>query len=387
MKSKANSACYQALDRIDIAELAEYYTEHTRTETSEYFDISACTLAWLLKRFKIKKSKEQKRQTLVNSYGSLQNFYDSKTAIATNTKIEKYGSIENFERERLKRREAGILSKYGTVDNYLNHMTASYRQTCLDRYGVENVSQLNEIKQKKQDSMIAHYGSIENAYEERQKKTNKTLIERYGSLENYRVVQQELSKQTVQEKYGVDNILLSDEIRAKCRQTCLERYGVEHACMLPGCRSNGSRDSKPNLQFAELLIKSGIEIDRREFPLGKYIYDFKVGKLLIEVNPAATHNINWSPFGEGTGLAKEYHQLKSLNAYEHGYRCIHIFDWTDLTLVINNIINNNFKIKEQLFAEPTLYIYNLHSRQLVETFDDNCVEIYDDGFIYETGGI
>jgi hypothetical protein len=387
MKSKEASACYQALERISEVALAEYYAGHTRAETSEYFNISACTLDWLLKRFKIKKSKEQKRQTLINSYGSLQNYYDSKTAIATNTKIEKYGSIETFERERLKRREAGILSKYGTKDNYLDHMTASYRQTCLDKYGVENVSQLSEVKQKKQDSMIAHYGSVENAYRERQKNTDKTWIARYGSLENYRSVQQELSKRTVQERYGVDNILLSEEIQNKCRQTCLEKYGVEYACMLAGCRSNGLHDSKPNLQFAELLTKSGIVIDQREFPLGRYIYDFKVGNLLLEVNPAATHNVTWSPFGDGSGLDKNYHQLKSINAYEYGYRCVHIFDWTDLESIIDSIIKNKFKINEQSFSKPTAYIYNLRSKQLVDAFDEGCVEIYDDGFISEQGGI
>lgn len=390
MRDYSNTAVHQALAKIDQYELAAYYADHTRSETCSHFSISGPTLRAFLEYYNIKKSREQKRQTLEKSYGSLQAFYDMKNEIATATKVAKYGSIENFEAAKSKAIQAAILDKYGTKEAYVKYQAERQKQACLDKYGVENISQLEFVKQKKADTMIANYGSLENAYKERQKKTNKTLVARYGSVENYRKVQQELSKATVQEKYGVDNILLSDDIQEKCRQTLRNRHGVEYACMLPACRKSRQHDSRPNQQFAALLAESGIVIDAREFPLGRYIYDFKIGSLLIEINPSATHNVTWSPFWEGTGIAFDYHKLKSINAYKHGYRCVHVFDWTEVDEVIVNIINNNYEILYQDFGEPRAFIYDMRAKQLVDsldTADGSCVKVYDDGIVLKEGSI
>jgi hypothetical protein len=387
MKNIESTAVGQALARIDKNELLSYYADHSRTDTCDHFAISACTLANLLKRFNFKKTKEQKRQALINSYGSVQDFYTKVKAKTRQTIIERYGSLDAFEDEKVRRARETVLQKYGDTETYLAYRTERQRLAYLEKYGVENISQLEAVKQKKKASMVEHFGSLENAYKERQKKTNKTWIANYGSLENYRTAQQELSKQTVLAKYGVENILLSDEIQAKARNTCKQRYGVECACMLNICRGSarGLNNSKPNQQFAERLLEAGIKYDEKEYPLGRFIYDFKVGNLLFEVNPTATHNVTWSPFGDHSGLSIDYHQLKSINAYEHGYRCVHIFDWTDTSLVINNIKNAKYQVIEQTFGVPNLYIYNLRSKQLVECLSDNCVEIYDDGIILEEG--
>ena len=58
------------------------------------------------------------------------------------------------------------------------------KQTCLERYGVENVAQLNKVKEK--------------------------------------------IKQTCLEKYGVENAAQSNKVKEKIKQTCLEKYGVNY---------------------------------------------------------------------------------------------------------------------------------------------------------------
>ena len=61
-------------------------------------------------------------------------------------------------------------------------------QTCLKKYGVENVSQLNEIKEKKIKTTLSHY--------------------------------------------GVEHHMQNLEIFNKSKQTCLEKYGVEHVSQI-----------------------------------------------------------------------------------------------------------------------------------------------------------
>ena len=93
-----------------------------------------------------------------------------------------------------------------------------------------------------------------------------------------------------------------------------------------------SADSKPNLSFKKLLEDSGIEFSR-EFRLSNYSYDFKVGNVLIEIDPTVTHNALWSPYGNP--ISKTYHRDKSLCAKEHGFRCIHVFDWDDTAKIVS----------------------------------------------------
>ena len=64
---------------------------------------------------------------------------------------------------------------------------------------------------------------------------------------------------------------------------------------------------------------------------------------MIEINPAATHNITWSPYSD-TGIDKKYHKNKSDNATKHGYRCIHIWEWDDCDKIIKQLLLTKTKI-------------------------------------------
>lgn len=86
-----------------------------------------------------------------------------------------------------------------------------------------------------------------------------------------------------------------------------------------------SNDSRPNREFAELLSKNNISYER-EFGIGRKAFDFRVGNILIEVNPSSTHNSTWGLYG-CSPTEKNYHQTKTYLAEENGYRCIHVWDW------------------------------------------------------------
>lgn len=124
------------------------------------------------------------------------------------------------------------------------------RETIYKKYGVDNISQLDSIKQKKQQTMIDNYGSLEEAYKLKAQKSStvykqrygsveakqrikeaksQTMIDNYGSLEEAYNQRNEKSRQTKFERYA-------DEYynnRSQAARTCTDLYGVDNAFKLP----------------------------------------------------------------------------------------------------------------------------------------------------------
>ena len=92
-----------------------------------------------------------------------------------------------------------------------------------------------------------------------------------------------------------------------------------------------TNNSTYNQSFENLLKENNLSYTK-EFPLGGYRYDFKVGNILIEINPTITHNITVSPFGEPK--KKDYHYEKTTTARSNGYRCINVWEWDDPNKVL-----------------------------------------------------
>ena len=105
------------------------------------------------------------------------------------------------------------------------------KQTVRNKYGVDNVSELEDVKAKIREA---------NKSEEVIEKRKKTCIERYGvdNVSKHEDVKKKLSevmktdeynksrRQTCIEKYGFPSPMMTDEVKSKQRQTCLERYGM-----------------------------------------------------------------------------------------------------------------------------------------------------------------
>jgi hypothetical protein len=130
----------------------------------------------------------------------------------------------------------------------------------------------------------------------------------------------------------------SSESLEKARQTCLERYGVEWACQRQEARLKG-QNSSANLEFEELLKENNISYER-EFPIGSYSYDFKIGNYLIEIDPYATHNSTWG-IRNNPPKSTNYHKQKSDLARKNEYFCIHKFDWDETAKIVNLLKSKN----------------------------------------------
>ena len=112
-----------------------------------------------------------------------------------------------------------------------------------------------------------------------------------------------------------------------------------------GTKNHGC-SSTVEVEFSNILDNNNIEYEQQfhiNYNSKSYYYDFKVGNILIELNPSVTHNSTWSPYS--TPKTKDYHYLKSLAARESGYRCICIWDWDNIDILINLL-----KSKESIYA-------------------------------------
>lgn len=206
------------------------------------------------------------------------------------------------------------------------------------KYGVNNVSQISDVKQKKKQSSIKKYGvdNVSKSDEIKEKKRN-TFNNHYGfdcyfQTEDFK----KYCRQFYQEKYGVDNYSKTPEAIEKIRKTNLIKYGVDFTCLRKEARSMGSNNSCANRNFEKRLLKENISYER-EFVLNNKSYDFKIGNILVEINPTATHNVCWSPFGKNhiAKITPKYHQEKTQLAINNGYRCVHVWDWDNIDSIIN----------------------------------------------------
>lgn len=242
-----------------------------------------------------------------------------------NTTIEKYGVDNVFQSEQVKKK---------------------IKETNLEKYGVENPTNCKEIRDKQISTMLARYGvgyATQSDY--LYGKIKHTNIIKYGvdnPLGNEDIRNKILADR--KERTGYSYVSQVPEIKEKIRNTCLNRYGVPYNCMTEQCRESYRTISKVNLRFADALQENDINYDM-EFSLGNFSYDFRVGDVLIEVNPTITHNSEISIFKDSNPVDKNYHLEKTMYAKQHGYRCINVWDWDNIDRII------------ELVKKPTTIIY------------------------------
>ena len=199
---------------------------------------------------------------------------------AQQTCLERYGHInfghgKNIE-EKIKQNN---IKKYGVP--YFNNFEKC-KKTIKQRYNVDNISQLDNIKNKKIQTCLKHF----NVQHPMQSDIIKSK-----------------SKQTCIKKYGVDHCQKSNIIKEKSKQTCLKKYGVEYVSQSHDIRKkmrttykydNTNISTKPELAFYIWLKDNNIKFEYQpKTPILTYITpdkkqhryfpDFKVNEILYEI--------------------------------------------------------------------------------------------------------
>jgi len=134
-----------------------------------------------------------------------------------------------------------------------------YKQTCNNKYGVDNVSKLNTIKIKKQQTFLKHYG-VDNIWksEEYYEWLHKHMLEKYGA-------------KSVSNISGTANYwgwkTLTDEEKKDRLKKLLSNFS-----------------SKLELRVKKILEELNLVFEHQIF-IKNYSFDFLIGdKLLLEVN-------------------------------------------------------------------------------------------------------
>lgn len=263
------------------------------------------------------------------------------------------------------------MEKYGVpVSSQAESVKKKAEDTCLKRYGVRHAAQNEDIKKKVKSDWIKKYGvdsPMKLEYiKERQRQTS---LNHYGVDHPWKSKEvQEKRKQTWINKYGVDNPNKVKEVRDKQRRTLLERYGVSNAVKIPGVtdkikktqfehygtwyldseenRSNRSRPvSQRNLKFAELLDRLSIPYDM-EFAFSddkrkKFDFHLVGTNILVELDSTIVHN----SYKYLNGIVYDNEitdkQIEKSNiAEQHGYHCVHLFDWDNVELFVQKLASS-----------------------------------------------
>ena len=119
--------------------VVDYYREHTRYQTAEFFRCSAEVVARALKERNVLRRSQAQELAL--------------------TKIQQYGSIEAYNAHMIEQCRKTSFERYG-VDNFAKspEFSRQSKQTCLQRYGVENPMMSDEVKERLSDKCLEKFG-------------------------------------------------------------------------------------------------------------------------------------------------------------------------------------------------------------------------------------
>ena len=323
----------EELERIYIVE------GKTRKETGDYFGVKPYVISNYVNKYGLKK--ESQEEIL------------SKTLkIWTREQVEKL-----YEK-----------MSYSELAEYLG-ITQDILSMVLKEYKLSKRSKMKYLLEVPIEEIKELYLNQNLPAKEVAKKLKTNTLSLYRALQVYGIkkpktlVQENINK-TWQEKYGTTNLNLVPEIMEKREQTCLKKYGAKCYLISQQCQSEFRNNSKPNREFAKLLKARGIEFER-EFPIANNSFDFKVGNILLEVNPYGTHNSTWGLFGK-PGKDSKYHLKKSQLAEQNGYRCIHVWDWDDRDKILmllqprTSLYARKLQLKEISQLEANRFLKQFH---------------------------
>lgn len=126
------------------------------------------------------------------------------------------------------------LERYG-VDNIFKKK--DYIKECtIAKYGVDNVRKAPEIIQKIKEKRNNKTKEEKEAIIRKREESYKRI---YG--ENYKEIFAEHHKKTCLDRYGVENAMQNSQIKKKCENTFIKKYGVSRPSALPEIRSKISK--------------------------------------------------------------------------------------------------------------------------------------------------
>lgn len=144
------------------------------------------------------------------------------------------GYAKYCSKECVNKDKDALLRRGQTLKEHFNGTFGEYMKNKVHaKYGVDNVYQLDSVKEKIKNTTKEHYGvehcmQLEGEPQRRDCKKIETCKAKYG-VESYTQTQEckDKIKNTCLERYGADSYLKTNEFKDSVKNTCLEKYGKE----------------------------------------------------------------------------------------------------------------------------------------------------------------
>lgn len=124
--------------------------------------------------------------------------------------MARWGTKSPLQASEIKAKIKKTFDEHPELDHRIG--SANFREQIMDKYGVDNVSQADEVKERKKQTTLRNYG-VENPMQSK--------------------VVQEQVKATNRQRYGVDTVLVQPEIQERARAATRAKYGVDYPWQSP----------------------------------------------------------------------------------------------------------------------------------------------------------
>jgi hypothetical protein len=251
------------------------------------------------------------------------------------------------------------IERYGTptVNQFLNEQTKlTYKKRCQDKYSVDNVSQLDSVKRKRRETCKKRYGVECNLELNSEGRSKQIWIDQHDKII-------EKCRQTSLNKYGVESPTKATEVQLKIQKT--KQQNITLFEQKNNCTSFQKLINKYGQGWKHLLDENKLTIIENTTGFGKYISNDDIPK--IEKYASSPHNIF-----SVSGLEKEVREfVVSIYKYEvlfnkrniisddKGVMELDIFiPEKKVAIEINgiywhstNFVDNNFHLRKTIAAE------------------------------------
>ena len=268
------------------------------------------------------------------------------------------GICENTDCENIFDCNFRNLIQFGALCNdcFYKKRTDITKKSNKEKYGVEFVSQVPEIRQKAEETMVEKYGvKYTTQSKELYEKMKNNNMEKYGCeyvMQNDNFKQK--VKDTNKEKYGVECSLQREEIKDKIKETNLERYGVEFVSQVPEIRQK-AKNTTIERYGVEYATQSGV-VQEKTIQTNLKKYGFERASQSKEVQNK-TKETCLEKYGVENYFQSNDKKIKSINT------CLEKYG------VENPSQNENIKIKKE---ETCMKNYGVKSPfQMEETKQKN----------------
>lgn len=274
------------------------------------------------------------------------------------TSLRRYGVEHPFQSDKVKDK---IRKSLDNSENDMRVGSKNWKRMMEEKYGVDNISQVDEIKDRKRQTYIEKY-NVDNPMKSEDiiLKREALMIDRYGTNRRKCVnVKNKEEFMNLKEFLSRNNMTvsqLSEYFEVKRDKMIREIHEQDVIMDVKAFEVHNSlKEEKFKNHIKDKWRNERVIINDRSVLNGKELdFYFPEHSLAVEISPARTHNVKMG-FAGSPEVDKNYHLNKFIECDKKGIELITIFDWHDWDKVIE-MIDNKLNKSNRIYARKTQYV-------------------------------